>query len=130
MRLAAAALAIAMSTPAMAEPDAFYKDMTTFNDVVRNGAVGDVDELAHHIDPSKLFASFVVVMKGSTPGSAVDNARAWGKKLCDDLSWQQHFHSSTLAWKVTIEMPYAYGGALAPIWQCTLGGFTPDGGPL
>jgi hypothetical protein len=32
-----AALALAPTAPAMAEPDALYKDMTTFNDVVRNG---------------------------------------------------------------------------------------------
>jgi hypothetical protein len=127
-----AALALAPTAPAMAEPDALYKDMTTFNDVVRNGAVGDVDGLAHHIDRSKLLVYFVVIVKDVAPGSAgaIYGAQAWGKKLCDDLSWQQHFHSSTLAWHVTIETPSP--GALhstMPVWQCTLGGNAPDGGP-
>jgi hypothetical protein len=56
-----------------------------------------VDGLAHHIDRSKLLVYFVVIMKDVAPGSAgaIYGAQAWGKKLCDDLSWQQHFHSST-----------------------------------
>jgi hypothetical protein len=129
-----ASLAFTLAAPAMANEvdDRVARiaaiDVPAFTDILKAEVVKDKiwRQSDFYIDPAGL--TIRVAPKASLDASGIDQARAWGRGICEAMSRSQRDRSFYLAWTVYV---LAWRGAVGnpssgydPVLKCKLGGET------